>query len=193
MREAELDQVVRAVTRMVTERLGRADAEVVALVAREVAAAVAADARVGGATSPSGSAGGSTASGSATDNGDGTMTTPLGAVLPRPSAASLSLCTGCVEQSRRRNQNRAVVTATGRNRRGVIATLTAAIAESGGDVEDVSQTIVSDYFTLIILVDTGALTVPLSGFKEKLQQAAAALGVHAVVMHEDVVRALQRV
>ncbi len=56
---------------------------------------------------------------------------------------------------------RAVVTTTGKNKRGIVANIAQAIAEAGGDIVDISQTLVSDYFTMIIVVDTSALAVPL--------------------------------
>ena len=181
-----LEQVARLVTRAVSDRLGgNAPPDVVEVVVREVLGAMAS-----GVPAPS------TRPPSASDNGDGTVTTGLGAVLPRPESVtrtSLELCTTCVEQVRQQGQSRAVVTTTGRNARGVVATMAKEIAEAGGDIQDISQTIVSDYFTMIMVVDISGLVVPFSGFKERLLAAAEKLGVHGVVMHEDVMRSLQRV
>jgi ACT domain-containing protein len=122
------------------------------------------------------------------------MTTGLGAILPWPhEGSSLPACVSCVEQERRSNQNRAIITATGPNRRGVIATLTKCIADAEGDIQDVSQTIISDFFTLIFVVDLRHVSIDFAEFKQRVCAAADALGIHAVVMHEDVMRALQRV
>lgn len=88
---------------------------------------------------------------------------------------------------------RAVVTTTGKNARGIVAKIAQAIADAGGDILDISQTLVSDYFTMIIIVDTRALEVPFADFKARLQAAVGALGAECLVMHEDVVNALQRV
>ena len=90
-------------------------------------------------------------------------------------------------------RNRAVVTASGPNRRGVIARLTACIAERQGNVEDVSQTIVSDYFTLIFIVDLTHVSLSFAELKADVEQVAEQLGIHVALMHEDVMRALQRV
>jgi ACT domain-containing protein len=88
---------------------------------------------------------------------------------------------------------RAVVTTTGKNQRGIVAKIAQAIADAGGDIVDISQTLVSDYFTMIIVVDTRSLEVPFAEFKRRLEQAVAALGAKCLVMHEEVVNALQRV
>ena len=92
-----------------------------------------------------------------------------------------------------RRAGRAVVTTTGKNQRGIVAKIAQAIADAGGDIVDISQTLISDYFTMIIIVDTGALSVSFAEFKSKLERTVAAAGAECLVMHEDVVNALQRV
>jgi ACT domain-containing protein len=90
-------------------------------------------------------------------------------------------------------QSRAVVTTTGKNQRGIVAHIAQAIADAGGDIVDIAQTLVSDYFTMIIIVDTSALAVPFAEFKRRVEQAVVAHGAHCLVMHEAVVNALQRI
>ena len=92
-----------------------------------------------------------------------------------------------------RRGGRAVVTTTGKNQRGIVAKIAQAIADAGGDIVDISQTLVSDYFTMIVIVDTGALSVPFAEFKTRLERTVAGAGAECLVMHEDVVNALQRV
>lgn len=92
-----------------------------------------------------------------------------------------------------RRGGRAVVTTTGKNQRGIVAKIAQAIADADGDIVDISQTMVSDYFTMIIIVDTGALSVSFAEFKTRLERTVAASGAECLVMHEDVVNALQRV
>jgi ACT domain-containing protein len=92
-----------------------------------------------------------------------------------------------------RRGGRAVVTTTGKNQRGIVARIAQAIADAGGDIVDISQTLVSDYFTMIIIVETAALSVSFAEFKAKLERTVATAGAECLVMHEDVVNALQRV
>ncbi|MCK5797609.1 MAG: ACT domain-containing protein [Deltaproteobacteria bacterium] len=89
--------------------------------------------------------------------------------------------------------SRAVITASGKNTRGVVATLATIVADAGCDIQDMSQTIVSDFFTLIMIVDISNLTMAFAQVKEALTSAAETQGFHVVVMHEDVMRALQRI
>ena len=95
--------------------------------------------------------------------------------------------------SESRRGGRAVVTTTGKNQRGIVARIAQAIADAGGDIVDISQTLISDYFTMIIIVDTAALSVPFAEFKSRLERTVATAGAECLVMHEDVVNALQRV
>jgi ACT domain-containing protein len=102
------------------------------------------------------------------------------------------LCASCAEDARRRGP-RAVITTTGKNQRGIVAKIAQAIAEAGGDIVDIAQTLVSDYFTMIIVVDTAGLEVSFAEFKKRLTAAVSALGAECLVMHEEIVNALQRV
>ena len=62
-----------------------------------------------------------------------------------------------------------MVTTTGRNSRGLLAGIATAVAEMGGDVLDVSQTIIGEFFTMIMMVEIGELQVPFSEFKRRLE------------------------
>jgi len=113
--------------------------------------------------------------------------------VARRDASPSSLSSVVPAEPRPRAQSRAVVTTTGKNQRGIVAHIAQAIADAGGDIVDIAQTLVSDYFTMIIIVDTSALAVPFAEFKRRVEQAVAAHGAQCLVMHEAVVNALQRI
>jgi ACT domain-containing protein len=48
---------------------------------------------------------------------------------------------------------RAVVTVTGKDRKGIIAKVSAFLSEKGANIEDISQTIMGEYFAMIMIVD----------------------------------------
>ncbi len=106
---------------------------------------------------------------------------------------NIDYCQMCLEQERARSRSRAVLTTTGRNTKGVVARITARIAELGGDILDISQTLVGDYFTMIIVVDTSSLGVPFAAFKDALEAEVKAMGLQCMMMHEDVVSSLHRI
>ena len=108
-------------------------------------------------------------------------------------APGIDFCQMCLEQERSRSRHRAVLTTTGRNQKGIVARVTAKIAELGGDILDISQTLVGDYFTMIIVVDTASLDVAFADFKNRLEEEVQAMGLQCMMMHEDVVSSLHRI
>ncbi|HXI55132.1 MAG TPA: ACT domain-containing protein [Polyangia bacterium] len=165
--EAELRELVARVSRAVAARTGKGRDELAGVVAAEVAAALeASDAATGK---------------------DAATATAAAAV------AAAKVCPGCLDQERRKSGRRAVVTTTGKNQRGIVAKIAQAIADAGGDILDISQTLVADYFSMIIIVDMAGLAVPFAEFKARLTRAVQSLGAECLVMHEEVVAALQRV
>jgi len=70
-----------------------------------------------------------------------------------------------------RGQNRYVLNVMAEDRPGIVSAVSGAVADLGGNIEAVSQTVLTGYFTLIMLVD-----VPASVSGETLQQAVASAG-----------------
>lgn len=102
-------------------------------------------------------------------------------------------CATYLAAERQHARRRAVLTATGRNQKGIVAHLTAIIAEHGGDILDISQTLVGDYFTMLLIVDISEMDTGFETLKQALQTAAQARGVQAILMHEDIVSSMHRV
>ena len=88
---------------------------------------------------------------------------------------------------------KAVVSVIGKDRTGIIAAVSCALAEWGINIEDISQTIMQDNFVMIMLVDAQNSTVPFDKIGEKLQDAVKSLGVTVRFQHEDLFNAMQRV
>jgi ACT domain-containing protein len=105
----------------------------------------------------------------------------------------IDYCQACLDQERARTRHRAVLTTTGRNQKGIVARVTARIAELGGDILDISQTLVGDYFTMIVVIDAATLDVPFADFKTAMESEVQSMGLQAMMMHEDVVNTLHRV
>ncbi len=93
--------------------------------------------------------------------------------------------------------NRAVVTVVGRNTPGIVARISSVVAELGGDLADMSQVIVGEFFSLIFVVDLAGMEKAGHSFrlfKERLQDEAAQIGcVKILVMHEDIFRVMHKV
>jgi ACT domain-containing protein len=92
--------------------------------------------------------------------------------------------------------NRAVLSAMGENRIGILSRLTSTISDLGCNIVDVSQTIVSGYFTMILIVELdglGGAGKSFEQFRKGLLSEVNALGLEGMLMHEDVLRAMHRV
>jgi len=86
----------------------------------------------------------------------------------------------------------AVVTAVGVNRSGVLAELTAAIAQSGANVHDVSQKVVEGYFHMILTVQLDQVS-SFEAFKSGLECMGKKDDFSVRVMNERVFRFMHRV
>ncbi len=78
---------------------------------------------------------------------------------------------------------KAIVTVIGKDKSGIIAKVSAAIAESQVNIEDISQTIVQGNFTMIMLCDLSKSLLPLKDFREKLVKLGEEIGVSIHVQH----------
>jgi ACT domain-containing protein len=99
-----------------------------------------------------------------------------------------------IADARSGEPQRAVVVATGTNHPGVAAALTQAISECGTDIQDISQTIVADFFSMIFVLnlDTMGSGLSFKAFKERIEAAGRDVGAEVVVMHESILRAMHR-
>jgi ACT domain-containing protein len=100
-----------------------------------------------------------------------------------------------LEQAISEEPPRAVVVSTGVNRPGIAAALTSAISECGADIQDISQTIVSDFFSMIFVVNLKTMKegYTFKTFKEKVEAAGRSVGAETVVFHEAILKAMHRV
>ncbi len=88
---------------------------------------------------------------------------------------------------------KAVITVLGKDRVGIIARITAVLADNQVNILDISQTILKDYFTMLMLVELMDENLRLPALAEKLEAAGQELGVQVQVQHEDVFTAMHRI
>ena len=65
-------------------------------------------------------------------------------------------------------KNTAVVTVLGRDRVGIIADVSRLLADYGININDISQTILDDIFTMVMMVDLKDLVIEESDISDKL-------------------------
>ncbi|MEQ1891539.1 MAG: ACT domain-containing protein [Planctomycetota bacterium] len=89
-------------------------------------------------------------------------------------------------------ESAAIVTAVGKNRPGVLAAITAKIAEQQGNVNDVSQKVVEGYFHMILTVELTPGT-SFDAFKTALECMSSPDDFAVRVMNERIFRYMHRV
>ncbi|MFW6023093.1 MAG: ACT domain-containing protein [Halanaerobiaceae bacterium] len=88
---------------------------------------------------------------------------------------------------------RAIITVIGMDRIGIIAKVSNLLAECDVNIMDISQTILGDYFTMMMLVDLEQNNIPLDELKDKLNDAGETLGVSIKLQHEDIFKSMHRI
>ncbi len=88
---------------------------------------------------------------------------------------------------------RAVVTVVGKDRTGIIAKVSAFLAEKKVNILDISQTILQDYFAMIMLVDLSSCSVKLSDLADDCAELGREIGMSIHVQHEEIFNAMHSV
>lgn len=88
---------------------------------------------------------------------------------------------------------RAIVTVIGRDQVGIIAAVCTLLAEHNVNVLDISQTILQEYFTMIMLVDTSAANVSFAELARVLETAGQRRNLSIRIQREDIFDAMHRI
>ena len=86
---------------------------------------------------------------------------------------------------------RAVITVIGKDMVGILAKVSTACAEANANVAEVTQSVLDEYFAMIMLVDIDGLSMSLEELKNSIEAAVPAMTVH--VMHEDIFNSMHRI
>ncbi len=89
--------------------------------------------------------------------------------------------------------DRAILTSFGINRPGVVAQITALLSEAQCDLRDISQKIMEDFYTLIMIVDMSNSKYSMKELDDKLNAVAEKLNIKIFLQHEEVFRQMHRI
>jgi ACT domain-containing protein len=87
----------------------------------------------------------------------------------------------------------AIITVVGTDQVGIIARVSAFLAERSINIEDISQTILSGNFVMMMMVDLSKSSKALETVKAELSTLGQAMNVSISVMHEKVFSAMHRI
>ena len=88
---------------------------------------------------------------------------------------------------------KAVITVVGKDRVGIIAAVSTTLAEHNVNILDISQTILQDYFTMIMLAELDPERLAIADLAEKLNAVGEKLGVQIRVQHDAIFTAMHRI
>ncbi|GHV45333.1 UPF0237 protein [Spirochaetia bacterium] len=87
----------------------------------------------------------------------------------------------------------AIITVVGNDKVGIIARVSAFLAEREINIEDISQTILSGNFVMMMMVDLSSSTKALDEVKNELIGLGDAMNVSISLMHEKVFSTMHRI
>ena len=85
---------------------------------------------------------------------------------------------------------KAIVTVIGKDQVGITAAVCSLLAQHSINILDISQTILQEYFTMVMLVDTAACD---KSIVELLEQAGQERGLSIRIQREDIFNAMHRI
>lgn len=88
---------------------------------------------------------------------------------------------------------KAVITVTGKDSVGIIANVSRVCADQGANILDITQSVLSEYFAMIMLADIDGLKVPFAEFVDTLDKLGRGMGLDIHAMHEDIFNTMHHI
>ena len=88
---------------------------------------------------------------------------------------------------------KAVITVTGKDTVGIIAKISAECAEKGANIVEITQSVLSEYFAMIMIADIDGLNVSFSDFVDSLDVIGKSAGLVINTMHEDIFNSMHTI
>jgi ACT domain-containing protein len=88
---------------------------------------------------------------------------------------------------------RVILTSFGLNKPGIVAAITKALGDDNCDIMDLSQKIMGDFFTMIMIIDITSSQKDLKEIQDEMHRIAEPLNIKIYLQHEDVFRFMHRI
>ena len=88
---------------------------------------------------------------------------------------------------------KAIVTVLGKDKVGIIADVAIVMKKYGVNICDISQTLMQDYFTMIMLVDLATATVDFATLQRELKEEGEAIGVDIRIQHQELFDSMHKI
>ena len=88
---------------------------------------------------------------------------------------------------------KAVITVVGHDSKGIIAKVSTKCAELGANITEISQSVLKEYFAMIMVVDIKDVTVPFTEMVDAMQKLGEENGLDIRAMHENIFNSMHRI
>ena len=89
--------------------------------------------------------------------------------------------------------NRTIITVVGKDTKGIIAKLCTYLADNNINILDISQTIVQEYFNMMMIVDMQHIDKPFTEIAEGLNRLGKEIGVQVKCQREEIFDMMHRI
>lgn len=93
----------------------------------------------------------------------------------------------------REESNRAIITVLGRDQIGIIAWVSGLLVEYRVNILDISQTIINEFFTMIMVVELDPANLELIALSRMLEEEGKGKGLQVKIQHEDIFAYMHRI
>ncbi|MBQ5816607.1 MAG: ACT domain-containing protein [Oscillospiraceae bacterium] len=87
----------------------------------------------------------------------------------------------------------AVISVVGRDKVGILKDVATKCADHNVNVIDVSQTVLREMFTMIMLVDISKIDIKFGEFSAEMESYGKEIGMEIRAMHEDIFNSMHRI
>ncbi len=91
------------------------------------------------------------------------------------------------------SSGRVILTSFGLNHPGIVAGVTKALSDANCDIQDLSQKLLGDFYTMIMVIDITSSQKDLKEIQEEMNKVAELLKIKIYLQHEDVFRYMHRI
>ncbi len=88
---------------------------------------------------------------------------------------------------------RAVITVIGKDTTGIIAAVSNVLKDRKINILDINQSVLSDMFVMVMLVDISKLSGDFSSLSNELSSLGDNMGLKILAMHEDIFNSMHRI
>ena len=88
---------------------------------------------------------------------------------------------------------KAVITVVGLDSKGIISKVSTACASAGANIIDISQSVMGEYFAMIMIVDTSSLNTSFNDFVDGMRRLGEESNLDIRTMHEDIFNSMHKI